>query len=74
VFYEVASGTSNNSIVSTSVTTNEIELQGLKKFTIYEITILAFTRIGDGANSTSIFVSTDEDSKSKVKSFSSRQV
>jgi len=66
VFYKVASGTSNNNVVSTSGTTNEKELQGLKKFTIYQVTVLAFTRIGDGANSTSIFVSTDEDSKSKV--------
>lgn len=66
VLYKVASGTSNNSVVSTSGNINEKELQGLKKFTIYEITVLAFTRIGDGANATSIFVSTDEDSKSKV--------
>lgn len=66
MFYKVASGTSNNNVVSTSGTTNEKELQGLKKFTIYQVTVLAFTRIGDGANSTSIFVSTDEDSKSKV--------
>lgn len=66
VFYKVASGTSNNNVVSTSGTTNGKELQGLKKFTIYQVTVLAFTRIGDGANSTSIFVSTDEDSKSKV--------
>jgi len=66
VFYKVASGTSNINVVSTSGTTNEEELQGLKKFTIYQVTVLAFTRIGDGANSTSIFVSTDEDSKSKV--------
>jgi len=67
VLHKVASETSNNSVVSISRTTNEKELQGLKKFTIYEITVLAFTRIGDGANSTSIFLSTDEDSKSKVK-------
>lgn len=66
MFYKVASGTSNNNVISTSGTTNEKELQGLKKFTIYQVTVLAFTRIGDGANSTSIFVSTDEDSKSKV--------
>lgn len=66
MFYKVASGTSNNNVVSTSGTTNGKELQGLKKFTIYQVTVLAFTRIGDGANSTSIFVSTDEDSKSKV--------
>lgn len=66
MFYKVASGTSNNNVISTSGTTSEKELQGLKKFTIYQVTVLAFTRIGDGANSTSIFVSTDEDSKSKV--------
>ena len=66
VLYKVANGTSNNSVVSTSGNTNEKELVGLKKFIIYEITVLAFTRIGDGANATSIFVSTDEDSKSNV--------
>lgn len=66
VLYKVAGGTNNNSVASTSGSIREKELQGLKKFTIYEITVLAFTRIGDGANSTSIFVSTDEDSKSKL--------
>lgn len=65
VLYKVAGGISNNSVVSTSGTTKQKELQGLKKFTIYEITVLAFTRIGDGANSISMFVSTDEDSKSQ---------
>lgn len=69
VLYKVAGGIkNNNSVASTSASTREKDLQGLKKFTIYEITVLAFTRIGDGANSTSIFVSTDEDSKSKLTS------
>lgn len=66
VLYKVASEIHNNSVVSTSETTKEKELQGLKKFTMYEIAVLAFTRIGDGVNSTSIFVSTDEDSKSQL--------
>jgi len=69
VLYKVASEIHNNSVVSTSETTKEKELQGLKKFTMYEIAVLAFTRIGDGVNSTSIFVSTDEDSKSKLIPF-----
>lgn len=64
VFYKVATEVRNNSVASTPETTREKELQGLKKFTIYEITVVAFTRIGDGANSTRIFISTDEDSKS----------
>lgn len=64
VLYKVADGI-NNSVASTSASTRNEELQGLRKFTIYEITVLAFTRIGNGANSTSVFVSTDEDSKSK---------
>lgn len=64
VFYKVATEVRNNGVASTPETTREKELQGLKKFTIYEITVVAFTRIGDGANSTRIFISTDEDSKS----------
>ena len=64
VLYKIASGETNTSIDTTSETTRYKELQGLKKFTIYEVNVLAFTAIGDGANSTSVFVSTDEDSKS----------
>ena len=66
VIYKAASGTGNNSIVTVSDTTIEKELLGLKKFTIYDISVLAFTVIGDGENSTSIFISTDEDSKSQL--------
>ena len=61
VLYKIANG--NKSITKTSETTNKRELQELKKFTIYEINVLAFTAIGDGANSKSINVSTDEDGK-----------
>ena len=63
VLYKIANVTGNKSITTTSETTKKRELQGLKKFTIYEISVLAFTAIGDGANSKSIRVSTDEDGK-----------
>jgi len=66
VLFKKASGTRNNSISTTSETTRDKELQGLEKFTIYEISVLAFTAKGDGPNSTSIYVSTDEDSKSQL--------
>ena len=58
-----ASGSKSQSFVSISANVKSKELQGLEKFTIYEISVLAFTRIGDGINSTALFVSTDEDSK-----------
>lgn len=64
VLYKIPNGETNTSIDTTSETTRYKELQGLKKFTIYEVNVLAFTAIGDGVNSSSIFVSTDEDSKS----------
>lgn len=63
VLYKIANVTGNKSITTTSGTTNKRELQKLKKFTIYEINVLAFTAIGDGAYSKSIHVSTDEDGK-----------
>ena len=66
VLYREATGVRNYSVVSTSATVKVKELQGLEKFTIYEITVLAFTRIGNGVNSTVIFVSTDEDSKLQI--------
>ncbi|RMX41265.1 hypothetical protein pdam_00012375, partial [Pocillopora damicornis] len=61
VLYKEASGSKNQSVVSISANVKSKELQGLEKFTIYEISVLAFTRIGDGINSTALFVSTDED-------------
>ena len=39
------------------------EIYGLKKFTYYTIRVLAFTIKGDGAQSPTVNVSTDEDSK-----------
>ena len=63
VLYKIANVTGKKSITTTSETTNKRELQELKKFTIYEINVLAFTAIGDGANSKSIHVSTEEDGK-----------
>lgn len=63
VLHKEASGLKNQSVVSISANVKSKELQGLEKFTMYEISVLAFTRIGDGINSTALFVSTDEDSK-----------
>lgn len=63
VLYKIANVTGNKSITTTSETNKKRELKELKKFTIYEINVLAFTAIGDGAISKSIHVSTDEDGK-----------
>ena len=41
----------------------EVELEGLNEFTKYNISLLAFTVKGDGPQSSTITVSTDEDSK-----------
>ena len=41
----------------------EVELEGLKEFTKYNISVLAFTVKGDGPLSSTITVTTDEDSK-----------
>ena len=38
-----------------------VHLTGLEKFTNYTIQVAAFTRIGDGAMSRALTVSTDED-------------
>ena len=38
-----------------------VHLEGLDKYTNYTIQAAAFTRIGYGANSTNLIVSTDED-------------
>ncbi|XP_048584451.1 uncharacterized protein LOC5515158 isoform X2 [Nematostella vectensis] len=38
-----------------------VDLKGLRKYTEYTITVLAFTRIGDGVESGQIYVRTDED-------------
>ena len=42
---------------------SQVELTGLNKFTKYNISVLAFTVKGDGPLSSTITVSTDEDSK-----------
>ena len=51
----------NTSIATRNSSTYKVDLPGLEKFTTYNITVLAFTRVGDGAFSQSILVSTDED-------------
>lgn len=63
ILFKIANKAVDFSVVSTSATTRYKELHGLGKFTVYEIGVLAFTGIGDGPNSTSVFISTDEDSK-----------
>lgn len=63
ILFKIANKAEDFSIVSTSATTRYKELHGLGKFTVYEISVLAFTAIGDGPNSTNVFISTDEDSK-----------
>lgn len=63
ILFKIANKTEDFSIVSTSATTRYKDLHGLGKFTVYKISVLAFTAIGDGPNSTIVFISTDEDSK-----------
>ncbi|XP_015753438.1 PREDICTED: phosphatidylinositol phosphatase PTPRQ-like [Acropora digitifera] len=65
ILFKIANKAEDFSIVSTSATTRYKELHGLGKFTVYEISVLAFTAIGDGPNSTIVFISTDEDIPSK---------
>ena len=43
--------------------TRQVELEGLNEFTKYNISVLAFTVKGDGPQSATITVTTDEDSK-----------
>ena len=45
-----------------TVNTRQVELTGLNKFTKYNISVLAFTVKGDGPLSSTITVTTDEDS------------
>ena len=42
---------------------SQVDLTGLNKFTKYNISVLAFTVKGDGPVSSTITVTTDEDSK-----------
>ena len=46
--------------------TKQVELEGLNEFTKYNISVLAFTLKGDGPPSSTITVTTDEDSKSML--------
>ena len=43
--------------------TRQVDLTGLNEFTKYNISVVAFTVKGDGPQSSTITVSTDEDSK-----------
>lgn len=63
ILFKIVHKAEDFSIVSTSATTRYKELHELGKFTVYEISVLALTATGDGPNSTSVFISTDEDGK-----------
>ena len=58
VFY---SRTKDNGAAVRQADKHYVHLEGLDKFTNYTIQAAAFTRIGYGAKSTKLIVSTDED-------------
>ena len=60
VFYRVK-GTLT--FLRTKTFQQNVNLTGFHKFTVYEIRVAAFTIKGNGVESESIFVSTDEDGK-----------
>lgn len=41
-------------------------ITGLRKYTNYSLQVLAFTKIGDGVHTTTIYCQTDEDGKNPV--------
>ena len=63
VFYKITQHNPANAEMYTVVPPNKLykQLTGLKKFTNYTIQVAAFTRIGYGALSPKVLVSTDED-------------
>ena len=62
VMYNKTTNVINKSEV-TQISEKIVELKGLDKYTIYDIKVLAATKIGDGPASDPIKVQTDEDSK-----------
>lgn len=67
--YEYVSETiiaDNNAEVEMKKTTAlTIVLTGLKKYTNYSIQVMAYTRMGDGVSSKTIYCHTEEDGKKK---------
>ena len=63
LFKRISDESRNYTDTLTTNTTRELVLIGLKKFTIYRITVLAFTSKGDGPEADNVTVTTDEDSK-----------
>ena len=62
VMYNKTTNVINKSEV-TQISEKIVELKGLDKYTIYDIKVLAATKIGDGPASDPIKVQTDEDSE-----------
>ena len=48
---------------STSATNRSLELQGLNKYIMYRVQVLAFTIRGDGLLSDQVFCTTDQDGR-----------
>ena len=65
ISYAEANGNSQSVIKEVSPEERWISITGLKKFTLYNITILAFTRKGSGVSSSKIR-KTDQDGKSGI--------
>ena len=62
VMYNKTTNVINKSEV-TQISEKVLELKGLDKYTIYDIRVLAATKIGDGPASDPMKVQTDEDSE-----------
>ena len=58
-------GPNNASTQNATTTMNFTVLTGLEKFTIYEVKVLAFTRLGDGPEA-AVAATTDEDGERKI--------
>jgi hypothetical protein len=66
VLYKIDNDGSQNYTYMTVNTTRVAVLTSLKKFTVYRITVLAFTVKGNGPMAVNITITTDEDSKTLV--------
>lgn len=58
-------GPTNVSEQNATTTMNFTVLTGLEKFTIYDVKVLAFTRVGDGPEAV-VTETTDEDGERKI--------
>lgn len=71
VFYRIKN---KQTFLRTQTLLHYVDLNGLRKFTVYEIRVAAFTIKGHGVKSKTIFVSTDEDGKLRSKTTNTNMI